>query len=278
MEKENVIQTMKTVLEPYALHDLDDVCERIYLDCQDAQIHPATILALAVEKSLDPIGGEDSFGDLTWRIGPHPMGLPHILIEMEYDNERDFFSTRFPLMPGQLERDFHTNQEGRTLDAFVLDYLDEQLDDNDRNEVWGYVAEDVLESVWSQEGALRIKRSSDLQTLLVDAITKNNLRGMEDALHLGAQINQTDEHGNGPLHIAAREGHHRLILPLIHAGARVDAVNNLGQSALHLAAAQSCANGCLVLLAHNADPKRKDNLGRSPIPEPQKGYGHEPSL
>ena len=273
------LKRLAEVLEPYGLHDLEDVCQRIHLDCQANPMHTATILAMAVEKCHEPVGGEDSFGDLTWRIGPHSFGLPYVLVELEFDNERSRFTSKIPLMPHQLERDFHADRKGDKTNGVVLDYVDEQLDEDDRNDVWRYISEDAQECVRCQEDAARIKQSPELQALLVDAIKNNNKRGMEDALSLGAKVNESDEDGNRPLHVAAGAGHHRLILPLLHEGAWVDEVNHRGQSPLHLAAARGCGHGCLVLLAHNADPKRKDNRGHTPIPEPFDGYkAHVQSL
>lgn len=267
---------MAEVLKPFELHDLEDVCQRIEMDLL-GPVQPATIMALAVEKCMEPVGGEDSFGDLTWRVGPHRHGLPYVLVEMEYDHERTAFTTRLPLTPEQIQTDFDMAQQGEEGNAIVADYLDEQLDEDDRKSVWSYLAEDAQESVRSQEGAQRIRENPELPQMLLDAVQAFQRRAVHDLLDLGANPNCTDTLGNTPLHIAAREGHHQLILPLLHAGAWVDEVNHQGQSPLHLAAARACGHGCLVLLAHNADPKRRDHRGRTPIPQPFEGYRyHEP--
>lgn len=277
--KEATLKNIAQVLEPHGLHDHEDVCQRVCMDCHAVPMHPATILALAVEKCQEPVGGQDSFGDLIWLVGPHPHGLPYVQVELTFDSERARFTSKIPLTPLQLERDFHADRKGDKANGVLLDYIDEQLDEEDRSDVWRYLSEDAQESVRCQEDAARIKRSPQLQELLVDAIKTDNKRGMIDAIELGAKVNQADSQGNTPLHLAAGAGHHRLILPLLHEGAWVDEVNAQGQSPLHLAAARACGHGCLMLLAHNADPKRKDNRGHTPIPEAFHGYkAHVQSL
>lgn len=277
--KEVTLKRMAEILEPFGLHDLEDVCQRIYMDCGSSPLHTASLLAMAVEKCCDPIGGEDGFGDLHWQIGPHKFGLPYVQVVMEFDGEKAMFSSKLPLAPAQLERDFHADRKGDKFNGVVLDYIDEQLDEDDRSNVWFHLCEDGLESVRCQESANRLRQSPDLQPIFLNAIQTDNKRGMLNALALGAKVNEPDSEGNMPLHIAAGAGHHRLILPLLHEGAWVDEVNHKGQSPLHLAAARACGHGCLVLLAHNADPKRKDNRGHTPIPEPFEGYkAHVQSL
>lgn len=264
--KKLTIDRLVKVLQPFALHDLEDVCERLYLDHGDnaQMLHPASILAAAKDACETPLGGEDGFGDLSWRIGPDRQGLPFVRVEMAHDNEPMVFSTCIPISAASIEHDLFEHGQGEG-ENMVRDYVGEQLDEEDRADVYRHMAEDANECVRCLLGANRISSQADLDGLLRSAIQVADAEAVEDALSLGAPVNATDAQGNTPLHLAARGGHASLITPLIHSGAWVDEVNEEGQSPLHLAARAGSAQTCLILLAFAADAAKKDRQGRTPI-------------
>lgn len=250
-------EQVSKLLAPLKLHDHDDIVERV-CGMLDRPAHPATALACAYMLERSPVRGED--GDLVWWVGPHLKELPWVKVEVEREGQRVSFSTRFPLAPESLERDFFQQVWAGTNAAQHLLGLRE----SDRALVWRYIGEDAQESAKCQEDALRIQ-AVDTLGLLHHAVMVGDRQGMEDALLLGAPIDGADKHGNHVLHVAARMKQHHLIEPLVGAGVWVDEPNAAGQTPLHLAAQRHCPRTCAALLAMGADATRVDGHGRTPL-------------
>ena len=275
------------MLRQFNLPDLADVCERIHADIA-GPVHPGTLLNMAWKQCLEPIMGEDRMGGLKWRLVPQGEGPLRVRVELEHESYVVAFDSRAPISRTQIKIDFEASQQGAEAKNPVNDYLKNQITSEDRREIWQWLEDDAKSSIQNQQAATRIRLHGGVQMLLAEAVLSNQRRAVADLLELGANPNATDPEGNTLLHLAARAGHHKMMLPLLHAGAWVEAGNHKNQTALHLAAERVCGHGCLILLAHGADPKRQDVFGRTPIPKPFPGYeakagpkrdrGHEQGL
>lgn len=69
---------------------------------------------------------------------------------------------------------------------------------------------------------------------LFDKIHCNDLKGVEDAIAQGADVNAKDSNGLMPLHWAAPDGYVNIVRALLSAGAKVDAKTKEGWTALHM--------------------------------------------
>lgn len=262
--KTHAIEHLANLLQPYRLHDLADVCERLYQNAGDEAtgLHEASLLRMARDVCREPVGGEDGFGDLTWRIGPDEKGLPYVRVQATYDNHSAEFTVAQPITAAAIARGMSELDGDEAVPA--VEYLFEQLDEEDRADTLRYMVEDAQESLRSLKAADRLSHSARLDGLLRDAIARGYDGAAQDALDLGAEANRPDIHGNTALHDAARYGREHLIVPLFQAGAWVNELNAQGQSPLHLAAAHGSADCCLLLLACGADATARDRLGRTP--------------
>jgi len=102
------------------------------------------------------------------------------------------------------------------------------------------------------------------QTGLCEHATTGSLDGVEACLGMGAEPNVPNTHGDMPLHLAARHGHHVVLRRLVEAGADPALGNPKGETPLHAAAQHKHARCCLELLAAGADPGHLDREGRKP--------------
>ena len=254
------------MLQPLGVHAPEDIAELLYLDHGEdaASTHPAILFRDACEHCKEPIGGEDGMG-LTWRVGS-PRGLPWLLIELDYEGETSEFSTCMPISAAKLERDFLDpalhHGEG---DGILIDYVMEQLDEEDRAEFWSDLTEDCHTFEKFYLSIDSIKAGCLKHDLLRRSANTGDIEAVNAALDLGGAPNAPDLLSNCALHFAAAKGFTHLIAPLIDAGARVDEIGNLGQTALHMAARGSHAETCLALMAHGADVRALDQLGRTPL-------------
>jgi len=102
------------------------------------------------------------------------------------------------------------------------------------------------------------------QTWLCENATMGSLAAVEACLSMGAEPNVPNDHGEMPLHLAARHGHHAVLRRLGEAGADPSLGNPKGETALHVAAQHKHARCCLELIAAGADPRQLDCEGRKP--------------
>jgi len=68
---------------------------------------------------------------------------------------------------------------------------------------------------------------------LFKAARHSKLSEVQDGLDAGARIDGRDEHGNTLLHVAAQNGHKKLLKLLLRRGANVNLQNNKGNTPLH---------------------------------------------
>src|SRR5690606_97010 len=129
--KSQTLEHLAGVLRPYRLHDLQDVCERFYLDAGDGAqgLHEASILHRAAELCREPLGGEDGFGDLTWRMGPDEQGLPYLRVQAVRDNLEAAFTIAPPFTEDRMAQAFQS-ADGED-SAMAVDYVFELLDEED---------------------------------------------------------------------------------------------------------------------------------------------------
>ncbi len=91
----------------------------------------------------------------------------------------------------------------------------------------------------------------------------------------GADPNETDDEGVGPIHHAASRGHAEVIELLIARGADVDLPEFDGDTALINASAFGHSRAVEILLAHGADPDVQSSLGLTPIQHARRGKHRE---
>lgn len=78
-------------------------------------------------------------------------------------------------------------------------------------------------------------------------------------------VNEEDEYGETPLHLACMAGHPNCVKLLLHNGAQVDCQNSNGTTPLHYAARYG-RQACVTLLLRNgANVARKDNAHWTPL-------------
>ena len=80
----------------------------------------------------------------------------------------------------------------------------------------------------------------------------------------GAIVNEVNPvHGWTPLHVAAANGHPKMVLALIDNGAQIDAQDHDGNTPLHLASGGGHDETIRVLMAHGADASLKNIRGET---------------
>lgn len=243
------------------LHDPDGLTQQVYESLPRPQ-HLAALLDQAVALNRLPVSDQDSFQDLTWEVGPHHYGLPFLKVKLTYDNQWGTFRAIAPFTPDTLERAFH--DDTMAMDGVVMEYLDEQLDDGDRRDVWERLSQDANTSYHRQHDAQAILAQCGAQSFLLEAEQEGNPDLLRTALRLGAGLNRPDEAGNTCLHRVVLLGRSALIEPVVKAGAWVEAVNHKGQSPLHVAASLHDKRACIALMAMGADKDRVDLAGKTP--------------
>uniref|UniRef100_A0A8D2AJY6 Proteasome 26S subunit, non-ATPase 10 n=1 Tax=Sciurus vulgaris TaxID=55149 RepID=A0A8D2AJY6_SCIVU len=78
-------------------------------------------------------------------------------------------------------------------------------------------------------------------------------------LQLGVAVNDKDDAGWSPLHIAASAGRDEIVKALLGKGAQVNAVNQNGCTPLHYAASKNRHEIAVMLLEGGANPDAKDH-------------------
>ena len=91
-------------------------------------------------------------------------------------------------------------------------------------------------------------------------------------LDRGADVNARDEHGWTPLHWAAYFGRVDAARLLVERGADVNAKNKYGSTPLHYAAYYGHVDVARLLLEYGADAGVRDNEGKTPLDRAREGY------
>jgi ankyrin repeat protein len=102
---------------------------------------------------------------------------------------------------------------------------------------------------------------------LLEACEKGNIEAVKQHLAAGADVNAKDDHGQTPLHAAAREGLKEVVELLIAAGADVNAKYDDGEglTPLHFAAVFGGKEIVELLIANGADVNAMNDTGRTPL-------------
>lgn len=98
-------------------------------------------------------------------------------------------------------------------------------------------------------------------TALQLSVLQGDVTGVTRLLTDGADPNETDRYGWGPLHFAVSLGGLEVVSALLAAGVDVDARTVSGATALHLAAPQAAVSVVSALLSAGADPNARDEEG-----------------
>ena len=122
-----------------------------------------------------------------------------------------------------------------------------------------YRAESSVVSAMLEAGAEEFLTPLQLSALQGDAMAVSRM------VANGADPNQTDRYGWGPLHFAVPLAGMEVVSELLAAGADLDARTVSGATALHLAASQATVSVVSALLSAGSDPNARASLGWSPL-------------
>ncbi|XP_035170049.1 arf-GAP with coiled-coil, ANK repeat and PH domain-containing protein 1-like [Oxyura jamaicensis] len=101
-----------------------------------------------------------------------------------------------------------------------------------------------------------VNAAEENRTPLLQAVAANSLLACEFLLQNGANVNQSDCHGRGPLHHATMLGHTGLACLFLKRGADMNAVDAEGKDALTIAI--ELANADIVTLLRLAKMRELD--------------------
>jgi len=109
------------------------------------------------------------------------------------------------------------------------------------------------------------EKATTLHESLLRAITEGTTDQLGSFLEGGADVNETDDKGQTPLHLAARQRHAATVRLLLSKGADVHLKDNLGWTALHSATAEGAEEVARLLIAAGANINARDAGGNTPL-------------
>ena len=100
---------------------------------------------------------------------------------------------------------------------------------------------------------------------LENAVRSDDPKKIQNHLDADANVNQTNENGQTPLHLAAQKGYKEVAGMLIGSNANVEAKDKEGRTPLHLAAMAGEADMVDYLTDKGASLSSQDNTGQSAL-------------
>ncbi len=92
------------------------------------------------------------------------------------------------------------------------------------------------------------------------------LADLSDLFFTGADVNQQDQYGRSPLHVAAAVNYAEMVEFLLQNEADIDIRTfGEGQTAIHFAAKSDAINSLKMLLKYEADIDARDSKNRTPL-------------
>lgn len=102
-----------------------------------------------------------------------------------------------------------------------------------------------------------------LQMYMRDSVEEGNVKIVENLIKMGISVNNSNETGYTPLHIAAGNNNLEMLDILLKAGAEIDAANGMKCTALHISLFEQNKEAALFLLDKGANPVAKDDFGNT---------------
>ena len=203
--------------EAWASPPTSTIANHVQRTLGEGDHHPAQVLQAAVAFLQQPVEGVDGFGDLTWVAGPAEQGWPWVRLALDYDGEKAELAMLGPITPESVDAALHDENNER-ISGIVLDYIDEQLDEEDRADTLAAIAMDGVAFRERQHHAEHLQQTCGRQAFLDEAVEKGDLKLLQAALGRGAAVNAPRIGGNTALHEAIERGHTGLVDPLLEAG------------------------------------------------------------
>lgn len=260
----SITELLETLEHPsWASPPTSIIANHVQAQLGEGDHHPAQVFHAAVEFLLRPIDGVDGFGDLTWTAGAAEQGWPWVKLALDYDGDKAEVLMLGPITPQSVDLALHDGDVA-SVSGILLDYLDEQLDGQDRADTLQAIAMDGVAFRERQHHGQHIQQTCGAQGFLNEAVEKGDVGLLKAAKGLGAAVNAPGAGGNTALHQAIINGHSDLVAPLLDAGAWLRVFNHDGKTPLHLAATKGDKESCLRMIAAGADPSLGDFNGKNP--------------
>ncbi|MEL7424219.1 MAG: ankyrin repeat domain-containing protein [Bacteroidota bacterium] len=116
-----------------------------------------------------------------------------------------------------------------------------------------------ISSCSSEQNPEQSQASVEATMSIHEAIFFGNLKQLEANIAAGTDLNQKDQFGSAPLHVAATFDKAEVALRLIEAGADLNVLNGEGSTPLHLAAFFCRTEITEALLKEGADVSMRNN-------------------
>jgi ankyrin repeat protein len=100
---------------------------------------------------------------------------------------------------------------------------------------------------------------------IFQAASKGDLASMQTLLEQNIYVNQVNERGESPLHIASKNGRFQLVDYLLKHGVNIRLKDLYGRIALHYAVLNDHVYITEQLLKYTSNPNEQDDFGFSPL-------------
>ena len=218
-----------------------------------------TIVRLLLQAGADPNAPDDAgLTPLHWGAeNSNPMVVSHLLdASADLDARDNDGYTALHWAAAQ-------SGNGRVIKALLDRGANPLAESNDGrtplHSALHYRAEPSVVSAMLEAGA------DEHLTPLLLSVLQGDMMAVDRLLAEGADPDETDRYGWGPLHFAVPLSGLEVVSALLAVGADPGARTVSGATALHVAASQATESVVSTLLSAGADPNVRENLGRSPL-------------